>query len=191
MTASRAAGVAVLAAGLLLMLGPVPGAGRGDASGAAAASRTSTVEHAEVRIARLLTGAGARDLARCVFRPGTAGVAPPSVAFTDPRVAAAPMRDRRVRNGGVLELLASPQEVAARQDEITHQALQAQRFGFDEGGQPLRREHLLPSGRVLLRLSADLPDAAVREYARALDAAVAGAPQSETTAPVEEAPCST
>jgi hypothetical protein len=183
-TVSRAAGVAVRAAGLLLILAVLPAAG-------VSTSSASTVDDASVRIARALAGAGARDPARCVFRPGTAGVAPPSIAFADARVGAAPMRDRRVRDGGVLELLASPGEVAARQEQIAHEALQAQRFGFDEGGQPLRREHLLPSGRALLRLSADLPDAAVRDYARALDDAVAGAPQPETTAPVEEAPCST
>jgi hypothetical protein len=171
------------AAGLLLILSALPGAGR--------VGSRPTPDDMAVRIARALTAeVNARDVVRCRFRFNAAGAAPTSVAFTDPRASAGPAGDRRVRDGGVLELFASPQEVAARQDQLAHQALQAQRFGFDEGGQPLRREHLLRSGPVLLRLSAALPDAVVQTYARALDTAVAEA-QRETTVTVEEAPCST
>jgi hypothetical protein len=171
---------AVGAAGLLLTLAALPGAGWGvDAP---------VREDPAARIARALAAeVGATDVVRCTFR--LAG-APTTVAFADPRVSSGTAADRRVRDGGVLELFGSPGEVYARQDQIAHQALQAQRFGFDEGGQPLRREHLLRSGPVLLRLSAELPEAAVRGYALALPAAVSGAPQ-HTTEPVEEAPCST
>jgi hypothetical protein len=188
MTVHPAVRRAAFAAGLLLTLAAVPGAGR--ATGAPARDDPA------VAIARALAAeVGATGLVRCTLRFGPAGPRPVTVAFIDPRlidprVGAAQAAHRRVRDGGVLELFGSPHQVAARQDQIAHQALQAQRFGFDEGGQPLRREHLLRSGPVLLRLSAELSDGAVRGYAVALDAAVSGARQ-HTTEPVQEAPCST
>lgn len=148
-------------------------------------------EAAAVRVARALAGVGAGDVVRCTFRFTPAGLQRSvAVAFADRRTGETADTPRRVRDGGVVELFRSPAEVAARADQLAYQARQAQRFGFDEGGQPLRREHLLRSGPVLLRLSAQLTETVVREYARALDSAVS-APPTQSSEPPEEAPCST
>lgn len=155
--------------------------------GAVLAGATPGTGDRVLGIAQAVTArTGAGDLARCVFRHD----APSSVAFVDARARHAPGGFRQVRDGGVVELHASPSEAARRVREIQAQTLTAQRLGYDEGGQPLRREHLVRSGPVLLRLSPELSTSAVLEYRRALDVA-RGAAAGEPRESAREAPCST
>jgi hypothetical protein len=94
------------------------------------------------------------------------------MAFHDVRLPG-PQDPRRVADGGVVEVLGSPQEATSRQAQLAEQVLIAGEFGYDEGGQPLVDEHVLVSGRVVLRLAGMLSDPQVAAYRAALAAAPA------------------
>jgi len=115
---------------------------------------------------------------------------PRAAAFDDPRVATDDPR-HVIREGGVVEVLDSDAAVRARVAELDQQALDAQTYGFDEGGRTLQPEHRLTQGPVLLRLSGDLPPAALDDYAVALRDAAPAAPDLSLLNDTQEAPCST
>lgn len=115
---------------------------------------------------------------------------PLAAAFDDPRVGTADPR-HVIREGGVVEVLGSASEVEARVAELDQQALDAQSYGFDEGGHTLQPERRLTEGAVLLRLSGNLAPDVLNDYAAALHDAVPAVPDLSLLNDTEEAPCST
>jgi hypothetical protein len=115
---------------------------------------------------------------------------PRAVAFDDARVGTDD-EHHVIREGGVVEVLGSPSEVDARVRELDRQSLDAQSYGFDEGGRSLQPEHRLTRGSVLLRLSGDLPPAALDGYGQALRDVLPVTPDLSQLDTTKEAPCST
>jgi hypothetical protein len=117
---------------------------------------------------------------------------PRAAAFDDLRVSTDDPR-RVIREGGVVEVYDSPADVRARLRQLDEQALAAQSYGFDEGGQALQSERRLTEGKVLLRLSGHLRDRAVSGYAKTLRlvSATTRPPDLSLLHDTEEAPCST
>ncbi|WP_433298504.1 hypothetical protein ACQPZQ_21195 [Pseudonocardia sp. CA-142604] len=89
------------------------------------------------------------------------------VAFHDRRLPG-PQDPRRVTDGGVIEVLAGPPQAEARRAQLAEQVLIAGEFGYDEGGQPLVDEHVVVTGRVVLRLAGILSEEQVSAYRTAL-----------------------
>jgi hypothetical protein len=89
------------------------------------------------------------------------------VAFHDRRLPG-PQDPRRVADGGVIEVLAGPPQAEARRAQLAEQVLIAGEFAYDEGGQPLADEHVLITGRVVLRLAGTLSEEQVATYREAL-----------------------
>lgn len=116
---------------------------------------------------------------------------PRAATFDDLRVSTDDPR-RVIREGGVVEVYDSPAQVRRRIRQLDEQALAAQSYGFDEGGQALQPERRVTEGHLLLRLSGDLGDRAVRQYAKALRrVASTASPDLSLLHDTEEAPCST
>ena len=89
-----------------------------------------------------------------------------------------PQDPRRIADGAVVEVFATPERAAARRQQIADQVRLAGEFGYDEGGQPLALEHTLVAGRVVLRVAPDVAGerlaayrAAAREAASSTDGA--------------------
>lgn len=129
------------------------------------------------------------SLARCADGSPGAPADPGAlvVAFHDRRLPG-PQDPRRVADGGVIEVLAGPQQAQERQAMLAEQVLIAGQFGYDEGGQPLAGEHVLIAGRVVLRLAGTLSDEQVAAYRKALARAPAN---GDGTGPWASAPCLT
>jgi hypothetical protein len=136
--------------------------------GSAAADQNSALAGTVVQALRV-SGLPLDSVGRCTAgSPG--GPADPGavvVAFHDRRLPG-PQDPRRVADGGVIEVLAGPPQAEARQAQLAEQVLIAGEVGYDEGGQPLADEHVLITGRVVLRLAGTLSEEQVAAYRTAL-----------------------
>lgn len=135
-----------------------------------------------------------RDSVRC--QPSNGAQPPPSrrplatVAFADARLGSTES-PRRVSGGGAVEVLVSAEDAKRRRELLERQIRAAQRLGYDEGGRPLD-EHIVVSGRVVLRLSSALSEKQAGAYARRLSHVSTRAhPVPPHTMSLEVAPCST
>jgi hypothetical protein len=86
-----------------------------------------------------------------------------------------PQDPRRIADGGVVEVFATPERAAARRQQIADQVRLAGEFGYDEGGQPLALEHTLVAGRVVLRVASDVSGERLAAYRSAAQEATGGA----------------
>jgi hypothetical protein len=136
--------------------------------GSAAADRNSAVAGTIVQALRA-GGLPLDSVARCGAESPGAPADPDAVvvAFHDRRLPG-PQDPRRVTDGGVIEVLAGPPQAEARRAQLAEQVLIAGEFGYDEGGQPLVDEHVLITGRVVLRLAGILSEEQVAAYRTAL-----------------------
>lgn len=99
------------------------------------------------------------------------------LAFHDARLPG-PQDPRRISDGGVVEVFATPEAATARRQQIADQVRIAREFGYDEGGQPLALEHTVVAGPVVLRVASDVGGerlAAYRAAAQEATGAAAGA----------------
>jgi hypothetical protein len=192
MTSRRAAALltSLALAGAVSACGATPT--RSAAGGAPAEGATARATALEVVLGLRARGMPIGAVAVCT----PPAPAPPShprpraVAFDDARVGTDDHR-HVIREGGVVEVLGSGSAVDARVRELDRQSLDAQSYGFDEGGRPLQAEHRLTRGSVLLRLSGDLSPAAVGDYEQALRDILPVTPDFSQLDTTEEAPCST
>ncbi|GAA5114019.1 hypothetical protein [Pseudonocardia adelaidensis] len=160
-------------AAVLVVLFGVLTAGCSGAGGAQDADRRTAAA-----VVSALRDRGVAAAAPAWCAPGSPGapIAPGVVAptFHDESLPG-PQDPRRIADGAVVEVLATPEAAAARRRQIADQVRLAGEFGYDEGGQPLALEHTLVAGRVVLRVAPDVRGERLAAYRAGVQEATGGA----------------
>ncbi|MHA6616313.1 hypothetical protein [Pseudonocardia sp. DLS-67] len=162
----------MLRAVLVVLTGALVACGTGDAGG------QETGRRAAAAVVSALTGAGVAVGSPVWCARGSPGApGDPSVvvlAFHDESLPG-PQDPRRIADGAVVEVFATPERAAARRQQIADQVRVAGEFGYDEGGQPLALEHTVVAGPVVLRVASDVSGERFAAYRAAAQEATGGA----------------